>query len=318
MMRSFLNHYGILSLPIITMTLFGQFGLRPSQIKHKCLAYCLDIHFICSYIMLCASILLNLAIIIIFFPSNLNQIKDLYGTVYMIIIAFTFTLWLILTFKKYNIFCLLEDVVSIRRAILGKGEIFCAVATMSVVGAIFITYGVISIIMEIHWNISLLEIILITLNLLFTNVTWMLLWNITFLLCVIALVISREFQKCISDFKNILTEEGSFCSDTFFETEERLRQLTSVVSKVDSMFSFAVGIILTMALSTLCGAIYAVVIGEKPDEWYIAAVYGALSLGFLLFSLSTLNYKVRNVFISVFIRNNFAMPLLYMLSKFVN
>ena len=295
MMRSFLNHYGILSICIITMSIFGQFGLRPSQTKHKCLAYFLDIWFICSYTTLSAAILHYLAIVLIFSPINLNQIHNLYPTVYVIIIVITFTLWLVLTFKKYNIFCLLEDVVSIRRATLGKGEIFCVVITISVAGAIFITQGVVNRIMKIHWNISLLEIFFVILRLVFSNITWLLLWNITFLLCVIALVISTEFQKCISDLKNIITEDGSLCSDTFFETQERLRQLATIVCKVDSMFSLAVGIILTMTLSSLCGAIYAVVIGEEPDVWYMAVVYAALSLGLLLFSLSRLNHSVRNL-----------------------
>ena len=293
--RSFFNHYGILSISLITMTIFGQFGLRPSQTKYKCLAYFLDIWFICSYTTLTATILHFLAIVFIFIPIDLNQIRNLYVTVYNIIIFITLTLWLLLTFKKYNIFCMLEEVVSIRRAALGKGDIFGITAIITVAWAVFITNGVVNTLMEINWNIPLMQIFFIILKLFFSNMTWMLLWNITFLLYVIALVISSEFQKCISDFKNIIIDEGSLRSNTFFVTEERLRQLTSVVNKVDSMFSFAVGIILTMTLSSLCGAVYAMVIGENPAVWYIAVVYAALSLGLLLLSLSRLNYSVRNL-----------------------
>ena len=276
------------------MTIFGQFGLRPSQTKHKCLAYFLDIWFLCSYTSMCAGILWILGVLVIPFPSNLSQIRYLYSSVFMIIIFIPFTMWLVLTFKKYNIFCLLEDVVSIRRATLSKTDIFCVTATITVVAAVFITYEVLNTILPIQLNMSLLNILSVILKSVFLYTAWMLMCNITFLLCVIALIISREFQKCVSDMKNTIIEDGTLFSDVFFEIEERFRLLTSIVNKVDSMFCVAVGIILTMTFSTLCGAMYSVVIGDKnPTIWYMSAVYSAVSLGFLLLSLSTLNHRVR-------------------------
>ena len=293
MMRSFFSHYGILSISLITMTIFGQFGLRPSQTKHKCLAYFLDIFFFCSYTAFCTAILWSLGMTIIFSPSNLdlNQMTTLYPSLYNIITLTMFTIWLVLTFKKYNIFCLLEDVVAIRRATLGKTYRFCVIVTIGMVAAIFITNEVLNTILAI----SQLDIFTIILKLVFSNITWMLIWNITFLLCVIALIISREFQKCISDLKNTISDDETLCSDLFFKTEERFRELSSVVNKVDSMFSLPVSIILTMSLSTLCVSIYAMAIGDDPRHWSIAPMYSALSLGFSLFSLSGLNYWVRNL-----------------------
>ena len=289
MIRSFYNHYGVLSISLITMTIFGQFGLRPSQTKHKCLAYVLDIWFLCSYTAICVPILLQIEVLFSVFQSGLNHIFNLYSAVYAVIIVITFTFWLILTFKKYNICCLLEDVVSIRRATLGKRDIVCITAISSIIGAVFISNGVLTI-LATNWNISPLYIFFIVL---YANITWMLMWNITFIMCVMALIISREFEECITDL-NITSEERSLCADKFFKIAERFTELSLVVNKLDFMFSFAVGIILTMALSTLCCAIYAVVSGEDPTIWYIATAYSALSLGFLLFSLSSLNYRVRN------------------------
>ena len=48
----------------------------------------------------------------------------------------------------------------------------------------------------------------------------------------------------------------------FNETIERFKKLKSIVNKVDSMFSFALGILLYVALSAMCGAIYVMVTSE--------------------------------------------------------
>ena len=275
------------------MTIFGQFGLRPSQTKHKCLAYFLDIWFLFSYIAVCVSSLLHLGVLFTVYQSELNKIFSLDSIVYVIIIVMTFTLWLFITFKEYDVFFLLEDVVSIRKTKLGKGEIFLITATISMVGTVFLTNGVL-VIVTINWNMSSWYIFLNLFQSVYDNTTWMLMWNITFLMCVITLIISREYQKSITDLC-IISEERYLCSGKLFEVSERFTELSSVVDKVDSMFSFPVGIILTMTLSSLCAAIYAVVVGENPIIWSMAVVYSALSLGFLLLSLSTLNYRVRNL-----------------------
>ena len=182
--------------------------------------------------------------------------------------------------------------VSIRKATLGKRDIVCIAAIGSMIGTVFITNGVLTI-APINWNISPLYIFFIVFASLYANISWMLMWNITFIMCVMALIISRAFEECITDL-NITSEERSLCSDKFFKIAERFTELSLVVNKLDFMFSFGVGIILTMALTTLCCAIYAVVSGEDPTIWYIATAYSALSFGFLLFSLSSLNYRVRN------------------------
>ena len=116
------------------------------------------------------------------------------------------------------------------------------------------------------------------------NITWMLFWNINLLLCADAFIISREFQKCISDFEIGLSSNGSLFSDIFHETIERFRKLKSIVNKVDSMFSFAVGILLYVALSTMCGAIYTMVTSEIVELWCITAMSCGIALGLLLLS----------------------------------
>ena len=292
MIRSFYNQYGALSISIIMLAMFGQFGLRPSQTKHKCLAYVLDVWFLYSYIVVSVPCLLVFGVYFNAFHLDFNQIYSLYSTIYIIIIFITCTLWLVSIFKKYNIFCLLEDVVSNRKATLVKSDIFCIAVIYIMFGTVFIINGVLPIV-AMNLNISHLDIFFIALSSLFVNISWMLMWNITLLMCVMTLIISKEFKKCITDL-NIISEERSLCSDEFLKASERFRELSLVVNKLDSMFSFAVGIILSMDLGTLCIVTYAVVTGENPTMWYIATVYSALSLGFLLFSLSTLNNRVRN------------------------
>ena len=120
----------------------------------------------------------------------------------------------------------------------------------------------------------------------------MLVWNITLLLCVNAFIISREFQKCISDLEIDLSENVALFSDIFLRTKERFRELTSVVNRMNTIFSFPLGLILGLALSDMCGAIYSMVTDNTGGKWYIAVMGCAMTLGFPLLSLSNLTYQV--------------------------
>ena len=94
MIRSFYNYYGVLSISLITMAIFGQFGLRPSQTKHKCLAYVLDIWFICSYSILFLGTIGQLCLVFIVSQQDIQEIQNLFNVSYTIIATFTFTMWL--------------------------------------------------------------------------------------------------------------------------------------------------------------------------------------------------------------------------------
>ena len=289
--RSFYSHYGVLSISLITMTIFCQFGLRPSQTEHKRLAYVLDIWFICSYSILFLGTIGQLSVQFIVSQQDIQEIQNLFNVSYTIIATFTFTMWLFMTFKKYNLFCLLEDIVDVRSTRLGKGDIFCLAVTMGVIGTLLITinYAMVALLQSIP-NSPIFSMFM----LIYANISFTIIWNITLLLCTIVAIISREFQECIDELEIELNKHNSLNTDVLSQNMERFKQLISIVNKIDSIFSVAVGIILTLTLSTLCGAIYAMVTGINLGIFYSAAASCAATLGLLLLWLPSLNHTVRN------------------------
>ena len=251
----------------------------------------LDIWFICSYNILFLGSIGQLCWMFIVSQEDIKQIENLFSLSYSSISTFTFTVWLFQNFKKYNLFCLIKDIVDVRSTRLSKGDIFYLAVTMGVVGTLFIAinYAMMRLVLSITYNP--LEIIFV---LIYSNISFTIIWNITLVLCTISVIISREFQECVNTLDNELNEHNSLTTDVLSQNMERFKQLISIVNKMDSIFSFAVGIILTLTLSTLCGAIYAMVIGINLGIFYSAAASCAAILGLMLLWLSSLNHRVRN------------------------
>ena len=136
--RSLFNHYGILSINLFIMALFGNFGLRPSQTKFKCLANFLDIWFLCSYTILCLGTIGHLIMTFTVFHGDIKQIPNLFNASFIITATFIFTVWLAVIFKKYNLFCLLEDIIDVRSTKLSKAHRIYIAATVLMVGSVMI------------------------------------------------------------------------------------------------------------------------------------------------------------------------------------
>ena len=222
--------------------------------------------------------------------EDIKEIQNLFNVSYSSISTIIFTVLLIITFKKYYIFCLLEDIVNVRSAKLRKGDIFCLTVTVSVIGILYIIMNYAMVTLVLHLKYKHLYIVLM---LIYSNISFMLLWNITLLLCITVVIISREFQKCIDELEIELNKRDSLTTTVLSQNLEIFKQLISTANKADSMFSFAVGIILTTTLSTSCGAIYAVLIGKSLGIFYSAVASCAAILGLLLLWLPSLNHKVR-------------------------
>ena len=210
MIRSFFSHFGILGICIITMVIFGQFGLRPSQTEYKCLSYFLDVLLICNYSIICT---VNIGELIMLFRNDVTTFSNLFNANFLVVIIVIFTVWIITAFKKYNLFCLLEAIIDIKSTKLSKCHKIYIVAVIFIFGcmSISINYAALGFFLSTYTVHS----ILIVLMLVDLNITWMLFWNINLLLCVNAFIISREFQKCIRDFEIGLSSNGSLFSDIF-------------------------------------------------------------------------------------------------------
>ena len=215
---------------------------------------------------------------------------DVFNALFTITATIIFTVWLVLTFKEYNLFCLLEDIVDVRSTNFSKGHSIYIATGVVIMGSVWISVNYTALITFLSAYID--NPIMIVLMLIPSNITWMLVWNITFLLCVNAFILSREFQKCTSDLEIDLNENGALFSDIFYKTIERFRELTSVVNRMDSVFSFPIGIILIMTMYDMCGTIHLLVTGKYGGIWSTAVIACAMTSGFPLLFLSTLNYQV--------------------------
>ena len=81
--------------------------------------------------------------------------------------------------------------------------------------------------------------------------------------------------------------------ETFSETTERFYELTSIVQKVDEMFSDIVAMNLTLALGILCFAIYSLLKHTGTAlGWAIPILMSVSILLTLLPSVTALNSKV--------------------------
>ena len=186
----------------------------------------------------------------------------------------------------------MEDIIDIKSTKLSKGHKIYIAAVFFIFGSLSISINYAA--LRFFLSTYTVHPILIVLMLVDLNITWMLFWNIILLLFANAFIISKEFQKCISEFEIGLSSNGSIFSDIFHEAINRFRKLKSIVNKEDSMFSFTVGILLYVELSTMCSDIYIMVISEIVELWYITAVSCGIALALLLISLSDLNYQVRH------------------------
>ena len=175
-------------------------------------------------------------------------------------------MWGVVSFKKYNVLCLLREIVHIRMNSLSKGELMF-ITTVNCIFSVYFLKDIVQAVMLIVSNYSNVQrisnihiIILLTIqSAVHLCIVWMLLWNISVLICLVSLIISREFNECTRDFELGLDEDGHFPCKLYYETVDRFRQLTLVVNKVDEMFSAFVGIILASTFSLICGSTYYVV-----------------------------------------------------------
>ena len=238
---SFVRHYGILSASIIPMTLFGTFGVKPSQMRHKCAAYLINIWFVLCYITVCAVGGIQFLVTLVYMGESPDLIDQMYSLSYAIIAGILYTVWVYLVYKEYNLYCLLEEILSIRRNKLSKKEKCCIGILITVFVALFVLINyVMGTMVNSDWSSGVaLNVFFIVVLTVYSNISYMLVWNITLLLCFITLVLSSEFQHCVSGLKISLVAGGrpSFCKESFYRTAERFRELTEVVNQVGSFVS---------------------------------------------------------------------------------
>ena len=299
---SFFKHYGILSFVVLTSVVFGHFAFKPAQTNHRCLAYFLSAWFVLWYIILCIVSSVRLYLTFYGYSGDIQEISSLYFITYSITTVVLYTIWLHANFKRYNMFCLLEDVLMVRKYVLGKAVTFFIAGTIFTFGVLFISlnYTMIMYLVSYEWDHVFLYISNVILMALFSNVSWILLWNIGFTLVTISFILSREFDKCTRDLEQSFHKSGILSDSVLYGMTDRHRALTAVVGRMDGILAVPLGLVMTVALSTLCGAVYALVSGQTFGMWFSATASSAIVLGVFLVALTDLNHKVTSQFYSCY------------------
>ena len=287
------------------MILFGHFGFRISQCDNKCFAVFVNFLFIFTYLMVwCAGLCI---VYILYNMVGFKHIDSLFNYGFAALIVIMFTILLVKSYKKYNLVNLLKDIKDIRQHSTSKKNTICiAIVTCLLVavvifvniftlGYLFKNFGEqklrISNIMQTSSPI-LLGFVTVVTNFMYPNTSWMLVTNLSFLLCVISIVLSVEFKNCVYNLKKSFLEENLLSTQLFYETANRYNELISIVHKVDEIFSGIVSVILVLSLGMLCGAVYAISNGADSTNWFNLMLYSVLNLAILLPPLANLNQKV--------------------------
>ena len=141
-------------------------------------------------------------------------------------------------------------------------------------------------------NPTLLIFLLLIEMLVYPNIPWMSLVCTTLMRNVLSIVLSREFNHCNSVLQNIIIEQ-TYSANFFTDIKKRFYKLSSMVEKVDDVFSSFVAINLVLSLGMLCGALYTPVKERIYLEgWLMPVGYSMLILLILLPPLANLNSKV--------------------------
>ena len=121
----------------------------------------------------------------------------------------------------------------------------------------------------------------------------------SYLISVIAIVLTREFKKINEDLEKAMNDvdtqmNGSTAGAVFCKPRDNFFKLVSVVQKVDEMFCVFYGYTLALSLGSLCWSLYAIFVRVESSERYAIPTTGAVAaLMILLPSSASLNSEVR-------------------------
>ena len=301
-----MKEYAILTLPIVTMMLFGLFGHRSGQIKNKCLSFLMN--FICfiNYLILCVVTINYLRLMLISYDYALIFYA---GVCILFVIYYTFLLYI--CYKNYNLFCLLQDVRGIRKMCMQKKNTIYILIMFVLIIINFsasISFSLYSIVVpafkgsDVHFTIktsnpTLNGFVALIEAFLFPIVQYSLMVIPSFMVNVLSTVIANEFNKFNEDFENSMEKRNALSVEELSKMTDRFYDLTLIVNKVDAMFAYPVALSLVASLGSLCMTVYKTVkynanLGTPLGSLNVSV--SVLTLMLLFPSLTSLNTKVNN------------------------
>ena len=198
-MKLLVQHYGILTFPLVLLVFFGQFGLRLKQSKHRCLPLIFNTMFLISY---CSVWFGSVGMLTVFYlipdwhRSDISRISDV---AFALIMPVLFTTWAFVCFKSYNLYSLLEDLIKIRQNSLSKSTL---IPVIFAVEDFFTPYSH-------HGYYWFLKVVFYNHVIFYTMAAWMVIMNLSFLMCIISIILVREFDACIAHLKTCISNANN-------------------------------------------------------------------------------------------------------------
>ena len=199
---------------------------------------------------------------------------------FVILMMINFNILIYIFYEKYNFISLLDDVTNARKYNLSKKEILFVVWTflIIIVPSFYYSYTISgctlwtlktrsSVYISFKTDGTMLpKTMIIVIIVIYINVTWTFFMATSFTINVLAVVLRREFSKCIGDLQDNIKKTSTLSSEMFTEAIDRFQQIRSLTQRFDDTFFLVLSLNLGAALGTLCSSIYTIYIGEATYE----------------------------------------------------
>ena len=276
-------------------------GFRPGKLFNKNIGFMINLMFLMNYVLIVTT-----GIVYLIRDKNPDWTSKFYIG-FVILMMINFNILIYMYYKKYNFINLLDDVTNARKYNLSKREIVFVVMTflIIIVPSIYISYrlsGYTLWTLKTRSNVyisfktdgtMLPKTMIIVIIVIYINVTWTFIMATSFIINVLAVVLRREFSKCIGDLQDNIKKTNTLSSEIFTEAIDRFQQLRSLTQRFDDTFFLVLSLKLGAALGMLCSAIYSIYVGEGTFERKKGQLGASLAtLVVLLPPLAALHSKV--------------------------
>ena len=300
--KSFFRQFRVLALPVGLMVLFGFLGHRPGQLFRGCSSYLFNSYVIFNNLIIFINALNGL----VEHQHTINHIFFIFFNITAILIVFLLNYKF---YKKNNLYSVFVEVTNTCTNTSWKEHIFTAVLFFGVILPSFI-YNLYEWIITMN-NISsgderfyyewftiiiikqTLVKMLVFIETWVKTYIWMCFLSTSYVLSVINLMISAEYDKIVSDLHCKLDKEKYVSRETFSHVIERFYELTSLVDKVNDMFSDIVAVNLAFSLASLCTVSYGILLDDGTVQgWGLGIKMSSAILVLILPPAILLNEKV--------------------------
>ena len=296
------------------MVTFGMFGLRPGQAVNRKLGYVINVLYLLNFTLV---VLVGIGYLIT--TKSYDNSTSIFLGVSVVFMMVKFSSLCFIFYKKNNLFCLLENIIKMRKNCLNRKELLLIIITfiLIITQVGYMCSFFLEIVIDVFKNGSSLygwgpytvqtdnpvgiRILVIFEILVYMNITWSSALTTSFIVVVGAVVMTHEFEKCNQELQDKITKENSLSHETFDKFTERFYELKQVLNKADNVFYVILFLNLILSFGMLCGAIYASLIKDTViRDWSIPIFVSVQTLLMLLLSVASIHKEV-NLLLQVII-----------------